>query len=198
MDSIESILAQAENPAFARTVTARVLLRQDLVAAHAQLEADLAAAIPEDARENRIPVAPRLAEDLEALEAEIVAAKVEFVFRAIGKRAWANLLAKHPPTKDQLRVERQLDHNPETFPIAAIAASCISPAVTVDDVARLERALNASQFDVLWAKCVDANVGGVADPKSVAAGLIRRANGLSASSATAAAEPSLAASSSDE
>lgn len=198
MSAIDEILALAENPEHTRVVTARVLLRQDLLAEHDRLDAQLAAVIADDARLNRIPAAPGLAERIEELEAEIDAAKVEFRFRSVGKRTWANLLAKHPPTKDQKRSEPGLDHNPETFPVAAIAASCFDPELTVRDVERLERALNSSQFGLLWAKCVDANVGGVSDPKSVAAGLIRRANGLSASSATAAVEPSLAASSSDE
>ena len=194
MASIEDILAQAENPAYVRVATARVLLRQDLLAEHARLDAELTQAIVDDERENRIPVAPQLMCALDELEAEIDAAKVEFRFRAIGKRPWADLLKQHPPTKDQQRAG--LDHNPETFPAAAIAASCVEPTLTVDEAERLERALNASQFDVLWAKCIDANIGGTSDPKSSAAGLIRRANARSASSATAADEQSLAASSS--
>jgi hypothetical protein len=195
--SIADILADAENPAYVRVTTARLLLRHDLVVRHEELEAELNAAILDDSAMNRLPEAPRIVADIEALETEIEASKVSFKFRAIGKRAWADLIAKHPPTKDQRVAHPGVDHNPETFPITAIAASCIEPVLTVDDVGRLERALASTQFDLLWAKCVEANVG-MSDPKSSAAGLIRRARLLSANSVTAAAEPSLAASFSDE
>lgn len=91
---------------------------------------------------------------------------------------------------------KNLDHNPDTFPIAAIAASAAEPAMTEDEVRRLEQALNNSQFDALWAHCLEANIGGLQAPKSVAAGTILRANAASAS--TAAREGSLDQSSSDE
>lgn len=198
-DGIEAILAEAENPEYVRTATARVLIRQDLVARHAELQAELNSAIAGDDRENRMPVAPRVAEELLDLEAQIEQAKVEFRFRSVGRKAWADLLAKHPPTKEQVRADRRVDHNPATFPLAAIAASCVEPAMTVAEVERLERALNNSQFDTLWSKCIDANVGGLVDPKAIGASSIaRRANSPSGDSATTTDEPSLAASSSDE
>jgi hypothetical protein len=123
------------------------------------------------------------------LEAEIDAAKVEFRFQSIGHRAWADLMAAHPPTKEQLKAFNRIDHNPETFPLAAIAASCVEPAMTVDDVGRLERALNDTQFNLLLVRCVEANTGGIDTPKSAAAGMIRRVNGQSVNTAVPAASP---------
>jgi hypothetical protein len=99
------------------------------------------------------------------------------------------LLAANPPTKDQLKRDPRIDHNPETFPIAAIAASCLEPAVTVEDVGRLERALPSTVFDVLWARCIDANIGGIDAPKSAAAGLILRASERYANTSAPAASP---------
>lgn len=177
--TIDEVLAEITP----RTATVRVLLRQDLVEHHTRLDAALNAAVLADQHENRTPVAPTLAAELRTLEAEIDAAKRTFHFKAIGKRKWADLLAQHPPTKEQLKVHGRLDHNPATFPSAAIAATCTSPAMTLEQVAQLEDALNQTQFDLLWGTCLEANVGGGSDPKSLTAGLILRTNGQSASTA---------------
>lgn len=193
--SLADILAEAEDPAYVRVATAKVLLRQDLVARHAELEAELAAAIVLDARTNEPDQAPAIAEQLEALQAEMEAAKVEFRFRNIGRKAWADLLAAHPPTKEQLQAAKDpgsrmkgIDHNPDTFPVAAIAASCSEPAgMDEDAVRRLEAVFTDSQFTVLWSACVDANLGGVEVPKSLAAGRILQVNGQSANTAVLAA-----------
>lgn len=195
-DSIAEILAQAENPAYIRVATAKVLLRQDLLARHAELDAELERAIVDDAQENRIPIAPRLAAELIELQQEIDAAKVEFRFRSIGKRAWADLLAAHPPTKEQKRADPRCTFNPVTFPAAAIAAACIEPKISADEVRRLEAALNDSQFDILFERCINAQIGGTESPKSLTAGAILRVSSQFESSATAVDEQSLAASSS--
>ncbi len=208
MTSLDDIVTQAENPAYLRVATARVLLRQDLLTRKDELEAAISAAVFTDGRENRTPVAPRLAREMEDLEAEIEAAKVEFKFRSVGKRGWADLLAAHPPTPEQLKQIRGLDHNPVTFPIAALALCYVDPddpdwepdtkadtyRQRVEKFARLEQVMNNSQFDLLWAKCIDANIGGLETPKSVAASRILQVSGRSAN--IAAPAESLAASSS--
>jgi hypothetical protein len=193
--TLDEILAQAEDPAFVRVATARILLRQDFADRHVVLDAALEAAVRDDARLNRTPEAPGIARQIGDLEAETEAAKVEFKFRAIGRRAWADLMSQHPPTKEQLKVSRHWDHNPETFPSAAMAASCFVPdGMTVEAMRRLEVSLNDTQYKVLWAACLEANTG-VDVPKSPAAGAILRLSGASAT--TAVPGESLAASSSD-
>lgn len=194
-DSIADILAQAENPAYIRVTTAKILIRQDLVVRHEQLDAEIERAIVDDSRENRIPVAPQLAEQLAELEREIEDAKVVFRFRSIGKRAWTDLMAAHPPTKEQKRADNRAPFNPLTFPCAAIAAS-VEPTSTPEEIHRLELALNDSQFDVLFDRCIDAQIGGLDAPKSVTAGAILRVKSQFESSATAVDAQSLAASSS--
>lgn len=184
----KDILAQAENPAYTRVATARVLLRQDLVTRHRELDEELAAAIARDAKTNERDQAPDIARQIEALQDEMEAAKVEFKFKAIGKKAWADLLAQHPPLKEHK--ELRVDHNPETFPIAAIAASCIKPdGVDEDFVRRLEAVLTDPQFTVIWRACIDANIGGVESPKSLAAGQILRVSEQSGTIAVPAASP---------
>lgn len=211
MDSLDDILAAAENPAFVRVATARVLLRQDLLARKDELEEAIKAEAAIDARENRTPVALGLAREMEALDAEIEEAKVEFKFRSVGKRAWADLLAANPPTKEQSTRIRGLDHNPLTFPCAAVALSYVDPvdpgwvpdqkgevfAERYAKFVRLFDRLNTSQWEALWSKCIDANLGGLDTPKSQAASLLLRlANSRSAT--TAVPEESLAVSSSGE
>ena len=199
--TIGDILATAENPAYVRVSTARILLRQDLHDRHRKLEAELAAAMERDRQHSGdrpisdIAEAPPLAEKLVAFQDETADQWVEFRFRSIGHRAWADLLAAHPPTRDQSRAAPLVDFNPDTFPVAAIAASCVEPEMTVDEAQRLDRALNQTQFDTLWTAVLDANMGGGSDPKSVlAAGLTARRNGHSGAPHTTTG--SLAASSS--
>lgn len=181
-----------------RTAEARVLrVRVDLRERHAALEAELKAALETDARENREPLAPQLAEQLAELEAEIEQAEtVVFRFRSIGTRKWLDLLAEHPPTKDQLRQKQGLDHNPLTFPVAAVAASSDEPKLTVAQARALESNLDLSEWEKIWQATLAANLGGDGSPKSVLAGTILRLRERSAT--TAASEESLDPSSSDE
>ncbi len=181
--SIADILADAKNVDYVRVAIAKVLIRQDLLADHADLETELAALTAGEVGLGTSDAAHEVAEKLAALEADIEVARVEFRFRQVGKKTWADLLVTHPPTREQRQARPALDHNPATFPVAAIAASCIDPAMTVDEVGELEQVLNQSQWDALWSKCLEANMGGAEAPKSVAAGLILRRNGASATTA---------------
>jgi hypothetical protein len=159
-----------------RETVARVLLRQELVAQHAELEKAMQEALQEDARENRDPVGPVIAAKVMALESEMDALRRPFTFRAVGQRKWADLLAQHPPTKEQRKIDIRLDNNPDTFPVCAIAASCIDPVLTEDQVRQFEERLDLSQWSLLWTACLEANMGTVSSPKSVVAGAIARAN----------------------
>jgi hypothetical protein len=188
MSTIEEILAQAEDASHVRVVVARVLLRGDLVSRHADLEAELAEAVAYDQKHNESPTAPAVAQRIADLEAETEAAKVEFRFKPIGHRAWADLLAEHPPTKDQKRVDPRIDFNPLTFPAAAIAKSCSDPVMSHDQALTLEKRLDESTWMAIWNGCVEANLGGGV-PKSAAAGAILRASELFASTHAPAASP---------
>lgn len=185
MPNISDVLAQAEDAGNRRTATVSLLLRQDLARRHADLEADLAKAVEEDNTQNRTPLAPGIAQQIVDLEAEMDAAKVTFVFRAVSRRQWVDMLAAHPPTKEQLKAiaatstdplrRPSLEFNPDTFPVAVIAAACHDPAMTAEDAERLANSLTDSQFSSLWEAAVKVNVGST-DPKHsrAAAGMIRR------------------------
>ena len=196
--TIEDILAVAEDPAFRRVVTARiVLVPQALRDEHAALEAELAALISDTVSDpDRMRVAARLVDlehELAGTDADgnpIPGRTVEFRFRNIGHRAWADLLRRHPPTDSQLRRDRSMDHNPETFPYAAMSASCVSHTMTPAQVEQLDRSgsIDVEQWSEMWGACCRANVKD-AVPKSLAAGLILRASAGSAATALSAASP---------
>jgi hypothetical protein len=199
-NAIDEILAEAEDPGHARVTTAKLLLRQDLDARHAELDEELSRAVERRSLRNRATEglldapdgeASELAEQLIALQDEMDAAQRVFKFRAMGRTKYRELLAKHPPTKAQLAESKGLDHNPETFPGALIAAASDSPKLTVADAGRLSVALNDSQFRALYQAALDANLGGVSLPKSMAAGVIHRLKLPSANSADSGESPDL-------
>ena len=164
-----------------RIISVRVLLRQELLDQHAEMDAELEAAVQRDrsAGERSIdeePEATAIAARILELQGEIENAKREFVFKRIGKRAYSDLLAAHPPTAEQRRTSPKLDHNPETFPGALVAASCQSPKMTLDQVRKFEEVLDWGQFNQLYQAALDANLGGGDSPKSMLAGGIARVN----------------------
>lgn len=74
----------------------------------------------------------------EALEPQVEESTEEFVFRGIGRRPYDDLLAGHPPTQTQIESNkakglRAPDYNPDSFPPALCAASCVSHEATFDE-----------------------------------------------------------------
>jgi hypothetical protein len=194
--TIDEILAVAEDPAFTRVVTARIsFVPQALRDEHAELEHRLN--VLRDQRDTvDIPrEQSEVADRLLAIETEIEESIVEFRFRSVGYRAWADLLRKHPPTKDQLSTDRRLDHNPDTFPYEAMATSCSEPEMTVDQIKQLAGSplIDVKSWTTLWDACLRANVADEA-PKSMAAGLIHRLNGEFSRRHTTTASPAVSSS----
>jgi hypothetical protein len=143
MSALDEILSHAALPE--RTID--LCLRGDLVARMQDLEAELVAA--REASKSIEDTAPRrLAEQIEALRAEMKSATVTFRLRGLPRRTWADLVATHEPDPKQSG-HRALGYNPHTlFP--ALAKACIvDPALTDEQWDRLEGALSAGQFDEL-------------------------------------------------
>lgn len=179
-----------------RTASVRLCLRGDLAREHERLEGELAEARRRDDETNEPNQAPALARRIKDIEAQMRDDETEFVFTAIGTTAWSDLLAAHPPTKEQ-RATMRVDHNPDTFPQEAIAASLVDPAdATVDEVEALRAKLSIGQWSQLWTACLQANVGGETPGESSSASEVLRASGPS--SISAASAEFLAASSSAE
>lgn len=190
MPSIDDVLAKAQP----RTIKVPVCFRGDLISEHATLNAQLEHAIGTGGSDDHLL---ELADALSAIETEMREATVEFVFTNLGRARWTELLAEHPPTDEQKKLYgRRFDHNPDTFPYAAIAASCTSPeGMTVDKVRELEDVVSAGQWSALWSGCLEANMGGAALGESPAASAVLRR--LRPSSEPPAPTASAAASSSD-
>jgi hypothetical protein len=114
------------------------------------------------------PQAPAVTERLKALDEMLKAAEVEFVFRSIGRIPWQDLIALHPPTK----AHRDLgaDFNTDTFPVAAMAACCVSPEdADVEGFELLAGKVTDGQWNRLWATCHAANTTGGEAPNFAAA-----------------------------
>lgn len=202
MTDINDVLGRVKDRGYRRVKTVD-LFDPRLIEEHAALDAELQRALVDDGRHNRQPEAPRIAKQIEELEQRIESSAIQFKFGALSYRAWSDLLAAHPPTKKQLKeaadrsgewMRRQvLDHNPDTFPPALVAACAVEPEMTAEQATQLADELGPDQFELLWQACIEVNRGGEVAPKSLAAGAILRTSELFAS--TPAPEESLAASS---
>lgn len=167
MDDLDAWLEECKP----RTVEVSVCGRGDLLEQHTAAEAALTqAGSPDEMRE--------LAERVQAIEAEIQAATRTFRFRSVSTLEWTNLLAQHPPTKDQLKADPLAEFNPETFPPAAVAA-CSADGITIEQAQRLHRTLREGEWRKIWSAVLQVNLGAVDPPKSLLAGAVLRSNGAS-------------------
>ena len=174
----DELLGRVADPAYQLVRTARILIApHDLTDRHDRLNTEFARASKDQSIANR---SAEIARQLVELEDEIDGYWVEFKVRALPRKGWADLLAAHPPTKEQARLHSDLSFNPETFPAAAIAACLVEPEMTLEQVQILENGtdgeggLTDAQFSSLFNAVVSVNVSGLAAPKSLAAGVARR------------------------
>lgn len=184
-------LAELLETATPRTDEVTVCARGDLVARHAELVAQLGEASSGTKSLGGDSTASGLAEQIVAVEEEMEASSATFHLQSIGHRAWADLLGKHPPRKE----DTGKDHNPLTFPPAAVAACTVSPPITEDDAVKLSEALTTGEWNKLWISVFSLNVVGMPRPKLAAATELLRANGRSSGTPAGLASPE--ASSSD-
>ena len=169
----ERIEAEATPP----EVSVSICVRGDLVAEHDRLDGELRRVRDEDDSENRLPRAPQVAQKIRDLEDQIRDAEVEFTFRGVGRRVLTDLETAHPATAEQQDAQEdgsKLSWNPQTYPPALVAASCVTPAGITP--ARAEHAFetwSAGQWSKLWRACLAANFGSAdPGPKSVLASVI--------------------------
>lgn len=171
-DPVEDLIATAQPV----TEQVPVCARGDLVAKHRAAVAALAEASRDDdtltgsgAREAAAAV--------KAVEDEMEAATVMFTVGTVSRNQWADLLALYPPSREQRRTG--LDHDPSTFPPAAVAASVQTPKVTEDQAAKLCATLPTGEWNKLWGAVCALNLNETPRPKLAAATAILQANGPS-------------------
>lgn len=112
-----------------------------------------------DGEDPRVP----LQESLKQLQAEVRASKFVFKFRSLGDKPWADLLAKYPPREGKENAEI---FNPDTFPAPLIAAACVDPEMSQDQVKELFELMTTDQRQMLFNTAFGANIRGVSVPFS--------------------------------
>lgn len=144
------------------TVSEEVCFDRALVGELERAEAELAR------HRGMLEPPPELAARVEELAAAVTEKTRTLVFTSIGRTAWRELLSGHPPTDEQReQLGRGLDHNPESFPFAAIAAACSEPGLTPEQAKWLSDNLPISVFERIWGACLTANVGGGDEKKAL-------------------------------
>lgn len=136
MPDIKEILAKARP----REHTVRICLAGDVAAEVERLEAELSAVSnwrSESLAEQHPGIA--LAEQIAAARERMKEAEVAFTFRALGAKAWSDLVAQHPSEK----ADEAWDD--ESLAPALVSASSFDPVMTPEDVAELFEQLNMGQ-----------------------------------------------------
>lgn len=151
--SIDDVLAQIRP----REVTETISTREDLVGRIRDARRRVTEALAYDREHNTPDTAPAVKAELEQLAADYEAGKVTFTFRSLPHDQWMDLHAQHPPTQEDKLVGR--DYNAATFPVAAMAASCVEPdGVTEDKIRELASVLAHGPFQALFEACMAANL----------------------------------------
>lgn len=150
------------------TKSIRLCLDGDLIGRLDRLGEQFLEALRSDEESNGPDQAPQLQAQIQELAEQAKAAEVEFTFRTLGRLGWHDLIAQHPPSKEQRELGYEFD--PQTFPAAAMAAACVSPeGADVAGFESLSELLNDGQWNRLWATCHAANTAGGDVPNLAAA-----------------------------
>jgi hypothetical protein len=167
-----------------RSDSVKVCLRADLIAHHTELDIELNRARTSAEKQ-------RIAKRVTKLEAEIEAAQQEFKFEGLAAREYADLRRAHLPTNLQLAGDQQLDHNPETFPPALVAASCVEPELSFEDAEKIMKSkkVDFSEWQKLFGCALGVNLEVAMPPKSLLATAILSRNGGSSTTAARGGSP---------
>jgi len=168
--NIDDLIATAQP----RTEVVRICARGDLVARHAEAVARLREATALDDSLSGSEETVAAAGEVVSIEAEMEASTLPFTVESVSRQVWADLLKQHPPSAEERRAGH--DHNPETFPIAAIAACVSDPKLSVEKSQELAGVLHAGEWNKLWVTVIGLNVTGTPNPKLAAATDLLQAN----------------------
>ncbi|MFR0351785.1 hypothetical protein [Streptomyces sediminimaris] len=163
MPDITEILKKARP----REHTVRICLAGDVAAEVDRLEKQLAAVSewrPASIADQHPGV--EIAEQIAAAREKMRAAEAEFTFRALGAKAWSDLVAQHPgKTEDQA-------YDAETLAPALVSASAVDPVMTPEQVDELFEHLNNGQREELIGAAWVVNGEATSVPFSLAASAI--------------------------
>lgn len=151
-----------------------ICLRGDLQRRHEELERDLEEARDTDDQGSSLAdggKARKVAEEIQRVEREMREHTHPFAFRALPSREYRELVQDHKPREgDQL--DALYGVNMSTFPAVLIAACCIDPVMTLEQVEELLGLLTEGQMMDLFMCAANLNRGQVDVPKSAAASAI--------------------------
>jgi hypothetical protein len=145
-NSIEDILARAKP----REKTVLVCIRGDLAGEAERLQDELSRVSTDWEPADLTDVHPgrELAEQLKELREQVREAEEPFLLRYIGDKAYSDLMAAHPSKDDNEAFDS------ESFPRALVAASCVEPVMSEEQVAQLFEVINEGEikklFDAAW------------------------------------------------
>lgn len=162
--------------------TIALCLRGDLQARFEELDREREVA--DEARGDSLASGGRareIAEQMEALRAQMRASTISVVLRALPRKKWQALCEQHPPRRDEdgnvLVEDRASGVNNETFWDPAIRACWVSPTLTPARMKRLlDEALSNRQYDLLATLAYTVNNGDVDIPFSPAASRLIRSS----------------------
>lgn len=125
---------------------------------------------------NGDPEVPALARKVRELEDAMKAATVEFRFRALSRREWADLVAKHPP-QDGDRIGRTVGYDIEAATFEAARLCLVEPELDDEDWATLDESLSAGQWELVKNTVLAVNAGKVEVPFSQLASRLTAVSG---------------------
>lgn len=151
MPDISALLAGAKP----REGEVPICLAGDLVGEVERLQGELARAGEGWVSTSMADVDPRVAlmEEIEAAREGMRAASATFRMRALGHRAYSNLIAAHPAAEQN----KGVPYDAATFLPALVAACCIDPVMTVDEVGQLLDTVNDGQARELFGAALAVN-----------------------------------------
>lgn len=142
-----------------------ICLDAGLQAEWEQAKADLTASRSAVSTVNDPPEVRELATRVADLERDLSEATVDFVFEALPRRQWADLVAKHPARKDNA-TDKMLGYDVDAVTFAAARASLVEPTLDADDWDRLDDHLSAGQWEQVKNIVLMVNAGKVDVPFS--------------------------------
>lgn len=161
-------VAEWQKDATPSNETVRVCFDRSLISELEEAQAALKAA-----KKGMLEAPAELENHVQELAKKVEGKTREFVFSSIGRRAWRKLLSEHPPTDEQKDTIKDafgnsIDNNPETFPVAAMVATCSSPGLTQDEAQWIADELPEAVYLRFWSAVLAANVHGGDEKKAVA------------------------------
>lgn len=90
----------------------------------------------------------RLAEQIETVREQMRSSIITFRLRGLNRRRYSDLLAAHPPRRDNDE-DKALGYNSDSFWPALIRACLVEPNLSDEQWERLDDQLSSAQFDLL-------------------------------------------------